>query len=56
MKAAGALGLAIAAAHVAGFAVLAERCRGPELAIELRAPLASPVLALESDESRSRGH
>lgn len=47
MKAAGALGLAIAAAHAAGFAVLAERCRGPELAVELRAPLASPVLALD---------
>jgi hypothetical protein len=35
---AGALGLAIAAAHAAGFAVLAERCRGVELAVELAAP------------------
>ncbi len=44
---AGALGLAIAAAHAAGFAALAARCRGADLAVELRAPLASPVLALD---------
>ncbi len=42
-----AAGLAIAAAHAAGFAVLAPRCRGPELAVELRAAPASPVPALD---------
>jgi hypothetical protein len=44
---AGAVGLAIAAAHAAGFAALTGRCRGAELAVELRAPAASPTLALE---------
>jgi len=44
---AGAFGLAIAAAHAAGFAALAGRCRGTELAVELRGPPASPALALD---------
>lgn len=39
---AGAVGLALAAAHAAGFAVLAERCRGTELSVELSAPLVAP--------------
>jgi hypothetical protein len=47
MKAAGLLGLALAAAHAAGFAALAARCRGTDLVVELRAPLASPALALD---------
>ena len=49
MKAAAAVGIAIAAAHAAGFAALAGRCRGTELAVELRAPLAAPSPALEGD-------
>lgn len=45
MRAAVAAGLAIAAAHAAGFTVLAGRCRGTDLAVELRAPLAAPAAA-----------
>jgi hypothetical protein len=43
-----AIGLAIVAAHAAGFAALAARCRGTELAVEVAGPPASPVLALDA--------
>ena len=41
-----ALGLAIAVIHAAGFAALAARCRGTELAVEVAGPPAAPALAL----------
>jgi hypothetical protein len=43
-----ALGVLVAAAHAAGFAALAGRCHGTELAVELRGPAAAPALSLES--------
>lgn len=46
MRGAGLLGLAIAAAHAAGFALLAERCRGAELSVALSAPPAAPAPAI----------
>ena len=42
-----AIGALIVAAHAAGFAVLATRCRGAELTVDLHAPPASPVVALD---------
>jgi hypothetical protein len=42
-----ALGALIVAAHAAGFAALAARCRGTELAVDVPAPPASPALALD---------
>lgn len=44
-------GIVIVAAHAALFGVLATRCQGTPLEVELRAPLASPVLALEGTPS-----
>lgn len=42
-----ALGIAIVGAHVVGFALLAARCHGTELVVDVPAPLASPELALD---------
>jgi hypothetical protein len=42
-----AVGLAIVALHVVGFVLLAERFAGTGLSVEVRAPLASPELALD---------
>jgi hypothetical protein len=42
-----ALGALVVAAHAAGFAVLAARCRGTELAVDVPGPTASPALALD---------
>ncbi|MEP6860069.1 MAG: hypothetical protein ABJE66_05580 [Deltaproteobacteria bacterium] len=47
MKAAGVIGVAIVAAHALGFVALASRSAGQDLEVELRAPLASPVLMLD---------
>lgn len=44
-----ALGMLIALAHIGVFLLLAERCRGTEFTVELRAPLASQALALDGD-------
>ncbi|HEX4420300.1 MAG TPA: hypothetical protein VH165_20430 [Kofleriaceae bacterium] len=44
----GGLGALIVAGHAAGFAVLATRCHGTELALEVTAPPASPVVALDA--------
>jgi len=41
------LGALIVVAHAIGFGVLATRCRGAELAVEVPAPPASPALALD---------
>ncbi|TMQ05459.1 MAG: hypothetical protein E6J90_48920 [Deltaproteobacteria bacterium] len=43
-----ALGIAIVAAHAAGFVALAGHCRGTELAVGVTGPPASPVLALDA--------
>jgi len=43
-----ALGGAIVALHALGFAALAARCHGTELAVEVRAAPASPALAIEA--------
>jgi hypothetical protein len=40
-------GLAIVAAHALAFLMLAGRCNGTELTVDVRSPLASPVLAIE---------
>jgi hypothetical protein len=40
-------GALIVVAHAAGFAALAARCRGTELAVDVPAPPASPTLALD---------
>lgn len=42
-------GVALVAAHVVAFLLLVSHCRGTELTIELRAPLASPTLALDGE-------
>jgi hypothetical protein len=42
-----ALGALVVAAHAAGFAALAARCRGTELAVDVPGPPASPALALD---------
>lgn len=42
-----AAGALVVVAHAAGFAALAARCDGTELAVDVRAPPASPTLALE---------
>ena len=44
-----AIGIALVAAHVVVFLLLAEHCRGSEFTVELRAPLASPTLALDAE-------
>lgn len=44
-----AIGVAIAALHAAAFALLADRCRGTELAVELRAPPAAAAPAIDGD-------
>jgi hypothetical protein len=41
-----ALGALVVAVHALGFAALAARCRGSELAVEVSAPAASPTLAI----------
>ncbi len=41
------LGLAIVAAHAIGFAVLAQRCAGTELGVEIHAARAAPALAID---------
>jgi hypothetical protein len=43
-----AIGAALAAAHAAGFAALAARCGGDELAIGVAGPPAAPTLALDA--------
>jgi hypothetical protein len=43
-----ALGLALAAAHAAGFVALTARCRGTELAVDVAGPPAAPALALQA--------
>lgn len=43
-----ALGLAIAAAHAAGFVALAARCRGTELAVRVAGPPAAPAPAIQA--------
>ena len=40
-------GLAVVAAHAAAFVALAGRCDGTELIVDVRSPVASPVLAIE---------
>jgi len=40
-------GLAIVAAHAVVFLLLAARCNGTELVVDVRSPLASPVLAID---------
>lgn len=42
-----ALGLALVAAHAAAFCALAARCHGTDLAVEIHAANASPVIALD---------
>lgn len=49
MRAAAALGIALAAAHAAALAIVVPRCRGPALAVTLRAPPAAPALALDGE-------
>ena len=44
-----ALGMALVAAHVVVFLLIAQHCRGTEFTVELRAPLASPMLALDGE-------
>lgn len=41
------LGGLVVAAHAAGFVALAARCHGSELAVDVQAPPASPVLAID---------
>jgi hypothetical protein len=43
-----ALGALVVAAHAIGFVALAARCRGTELAVDVPAPPASPVVALDA--------
>jgi hypothetical protein len=40
-------GLAVVAAHAIAFSVLAGRCDGTELTVDVRSPAASPVLAID---------
>lgn len=44
-----ALGLLLAALHAAAFVLLATHCRGTNLEVRLRAPLAAPALALDAE-------
>jgi hypothetical protein len=45
---AAAVGAAIVVGHAAGFAVLATRCRGTDLAVTVTGPPAAPALALDA--------
>jgi len=42
-------GLALVAAHAAGFGWLVHHCHGTELAVDVRSPLASPVRAISGE-------
>jgi hypothetical protein len=44
-----AFGMLLVAVHAGVFLLIAQHCRGTELSIEIRAPLASPALALDAE-------